>query len=183
MNIPPLLDISTDPSSLFKPMTRPAPCHYRDPITQTRSLASRLRPSLLWRTDCPVACKADNSASSVHSLIIFLGFITLSVWLRAQTEHRAPLLLCVLGLVCLSRRFGQAWSSLARSLCTLRKSCRTALRRKSETCARLAVSAVGNRFEITFTFWPCIDSRQTRKHTWRHAERNEEWVLCFGGRG
>lgn len=162
-------------------MSSPAPCDYSDPITQTWSLASRLCLSLLWRTDCPVVCKADNSASSVHSLIIFLGFITLGVWPRAQTEHPAPLLLCVLGLVCLSRRFGQARSSLARSLCTLRKKLQNGTQEeiRNMRSPRCLCCWKSFRDHIHFLALHWLQANTQ----WRHAERNEEWVLCFGGRG
>ena len=83
-----------------------------------------------------------------------------------------PLLLCALCSFSVSRRFGQARSSLPRPPLSphptpstyAKENCKMAPRRKSETCARLSVSAVGNKFRLRSVFWLYDDFRQTRKH-------------------
>lgn len=104
--------------------SRLASCYCSDPIAPTWGLAFlRGSPSSLsvslWRTHWSVACRADGSGSAVHFLIIL--HVGLLPW---ACDHRAfcsTSLLCS-ALFCLSRRFGHSPSSLARSLCMLRKS-------------------------------------------------------------
>lgn len=182
MNIPPFMIIWADPSEVNSLLdeSRPASCYCCDPqVCPFLEAALHLcLSSSLKDTDWSGACKADRSALfgtfPNHTPLGFLYPRAVTQW--TTRGHSAPLLLSS----CLSRRFGQARSSLARSLRNAEdESCKMAPRRKSETCARLSVSGVGSHFQISFTFWPCVDFGQTRKHAWRHAGglRNECFVV------
>lgn len=164
MNIPPFMSVSTDPSEVidfevrvcWTTAQRLASCYCSDPIMQTQSLAfPRDSPSSL-----SVSPLKDRLISSVQSSqpsrsCTFpndtpLGFVRQSVWPGAQ-GHRAfcsaspsPALL----FFCLSRRFGRGLEQSGPEPLHAEEGCKMAPRRKSETCAPLSVSGVGNNFRL-----------------------------------
>lgn len=107
-----------------------------------------------------------------------LGFITPSVLPRAQTGHSAPLLLCVLAQFRLSRRFGQALSSLARSLCMLRK----AAKWHPGGNQKHALASLSLLLEMIWDYvqFLALCRLQANTQACMKARREiKEWVLCF----
>lgn len=181
MNIPPFMSILTDPFELIdvKDKSRPAPRHCSDPVTQTWSLAFHLCLSSLWRTDWSVACKADKSASSVYFLIIYhLDLLPRACYL----VHKRGILLHFSSACSPSSvwaggldRLWAVWPGASVCWGKLQNGTQEEIRNmRSPRCL-----CCWKWFEITFSFWPCVDFRQTRKHAWRHAGRlrNEFCVL------
>lgn len=59
------------------------------------------------------------------------------------------------------------------------ESCKMAPRRKSETCARLSVSGVGNKFRLRSVSGPVSTPANTQA-CMKARRRIKEWVLCLG---
>lgn len=180
MNIPPFMSILTDPFELIdvKDKSRPAPRYCSDPVMQTWSLAFHLSVfSLKDRLICSVQSRQVGLFCTFPNYLP-LGFITPSVWPRAQTGHSAPLLLCVLALFRLSRRFGQAWSSLARSLCTLRK----AAKWHPGGNQKHALASLSLLLEMVWDHIQFLALCQLQANTQAHMKARreiKEWVLSF----
>lgn len=182
MNIPLLLSISPDSSEVMDLevrvcWTRAGWLHVTAVIPSPRHEVwpSSLSVSL-WRTHWSVACRADGSGSAVHFLIIL--HVGLLPW---ACDHRAfcsTSLLCS-ALFCLSRRFGHSPSSLARSLCMLRKSAKW----HPGGNQKHALASLSLLLEIIWDYVRFLALRwlQANTQACTNARRGiKAWVLCCG---
>lgn len=139
--------------------------------------------SSLWRTDWFAACKADTSASSLHlpnihrSDLLRVTFCT-NTKLSSLPPLRAGPVLSEQEVI------GPTKSEFGPEPPCTEQSCKMAPGRKSETCARLAVSAAGNPLRSAPGPTLTADKHASTKHEDTQRDLGITFVFhCQSARG